>query len=62
MYNPYSLDLVRFRHQELIAEADRRRIAKAARKAGRRRRAPAGRPDDTTVRGSATRPAVPLRG
>jgi hypothetical protein len=38
MYNPYSPDLVRMRQQELIAEGDRGRVAKAVRRARRDRR------------------------
>jgi hypothetical protein len=65
VYNPYNLDLVRRRQQDLIAEADRRRIAKAARRARWQRRALAGRPTaadiDRDGRQPTARPALPLR-
>lgn len=37
MYNPYNADLARLRQQELIAEGDRDRTARAVRRAHRRR-------------------------
>jgi hypothetical protein len=65
MYNPFSVDLARVRQQELVAEADRRRVAKAARKSRRQRRALASRPIDADTvmdgRQQTTRPALPLR-
>jgi hypothetical protein len=65
MYNPYSLDLAHSRQQELIAEADLRRVAKAVRKPRWVRRALAGRPTDADIvragRQSTARPALPLR-
>jgi hypothetical protein len=63
MYNPYSPAVARLRQQELIIEADRRRIAKAALKARWERRRLAGRPIDidTSGRQPTTRPALPLR-
>jgi hypothetical protein len=60
MYNPYNADLIRIRRQELIEQADRARVAKAARKAHRERRALAGRPSEVNGRASTPNPGLLL--
>lgn len=63
MYNPYSLDLASLRRREMIADADRRRTAKASRRARRQGRALSDRPTGADMGGRqpTARPALPLR-
>ena len=62
MYTTYNLDVGRVRQQELIDEANRRRTAKAARKARQdRRRKLAGHSYGIDGRQSTARPGRPIR-
>ena len=61
MYNPHNLDLARLRQQELIAEADRARVAKAARRARRQRRVLVDRTINIDNRPTPMGPALPAR-